>query len=141
MDWDVIKEKLADDITDTYESYAPGFKKLIKDRLVYTPLDQFRSNPSAVLGNWAGGSMIPEQFYEKRPIPQIMRGGSCTFLKNLYLSNSIHVASNSTLASGYIAACEVAEDMGARNQSWWSSQACLWFLENMSDIPLNLGVK
>ena len=141
MDWDVIKEKLADDITDTYESYAPGFKKLIKDRLVYTPLDQFRSNPSAVLGNWAGGSMIPEQFYEKRPIPQIMRGGSRTFLKNLYLSNSIHVASNSTLASGYIAACEVAEDMGARNQSWWSSQACLWFLENMSDIPLNLGVK
>jgi beta-carotene ketolase (CrtO type) len=66
-DWDSIKQALADQMMDTYEQYAPGFKSLVRDRLIYSPLDQYRNNPSAVKGNWAGGSIIPEQFYEKRP--------------------------------------------------------------------------
>jgi hypothetical protein len=44
------------------------------------------------------------------------------------------------LFSGYIAACEVAEDMGVREQEWWKGKASLWYLENAADIPLNLGV-
>lgn len=141
-DWDNIKEKFADEIDNHYEKYAPGFKNLIRERIVYTPADQYRNNPSAVLGNWAGGAMIPGQFYDKRPMPGILKNGATrTFIDNLYLSNSIHVASNSTLASGYLAACEVALDMGVRENDWWNSKACVWYLENMFNIPSNEGVK
>ncbi len=141
-DWDRIKERFADEVDNLYEKYAPGFKNIVKERIVYSPLDQYRSNPSAVKGNWAGGAMIPEQFYDQRPVPGILKdGGSRTFLPGLYLSNSIHVASNSLLASGYLAACEVAEDMGVRQQDWWIGQSCMWYLQNAFNIPSNLGVK
>ncbi len=140
--WDKIKDEMADDITDTFEKFAPGFKKLIKDRIIYTPLDMQKNNPSALLGNWVGGSVIPEQFFTNRPVPGIMKnGGSRTFLDNLYLSNSTHPWGTTWLASGYIAACEVAEDMGAREQAWWKDKSCKWYFENMDDIPNNLGVK
>ena len=140
-DWDSLKQALADQMTDTYEKYAPGFKSLIKDRLIYTPLDQYRNNPSAVKGNWAGGSLIPEQYYENRPVAGVITGGGTrTFIENLYLSNSVHHFSNSSLASGYIAACDVAEDMNARNQDWWQSQGFHWYLQNCARIPRDLGV-
>ncbi len=140
--WDQIKGRLADQIDDAYEAYAPGFKKLVLNRVIYTPLDQYRHNPSSGKGSWTGGSVIPEQFYDRRPVPGVLKGGaSRTFMKNLYLSNSIHVHSNSLLASGYLAACEVAEDCGVRNQGWWVGKGGGWFLENMGKIPTNLGVR
>jgi beta-carotene ketolase (CrtO type) len=75
-------------------------------------------------------------------VPGVLKGGgSRTFVNNLYLSNSIHPFGATWLASGYIAACEVAEDLGAREQGWWKSKACRWLFDNMSDIPKNLGVK
>lgn len=137
-----IKNVLADQITDAYERYAPGFKKLILNRYIYSPLEQERNNPSAIQGCWAGGSVIPEQFYDKRPVAGVcVGGGSRTFLKNLYLSNSIHPYGITPLGSGYIAACEVAEDMGVREQEWWTSKATHWYLKNAPDIPLDLGVR
>lgn len=137
-----IKNALADQITDTYERYAPGFKKLILNRYIYSPLEQERNNPSAIQGCWAGGSVIPEQFYDKRPVAGVcVGGGSRTFLRNLYLSNSIHPYGITPLGSGYIAACEVAEDMGVREQDWWTSMATHWYLEHAADIPLDLGVR
>jgi phytoene dehydrogenase-like protein len=137
-----IKNVLADQITDTYEHYAPGFKKQILNRYIYSPLEQERNNPSAIQGCWAGGSVIPEQFYDKRPVAGVcVGGGSRTFMKNLYLSNSIHPFGITPLGSGYIAACEVAEDMGVREQEWWTSKATHWYLENAANIPLDLGVR
>ena len=137
-----IKNVLADQITDAYERYAPGFKKLILNRYIYSPLEQERNNPSAIQGCWAGGSVIPEQFYDKRPVAGVcVGGGSRTFMKNLYLSNSIHPFGITPLGSGYIAACEVAEDMGVREQEWWTSKATHWYLENAANIPLDLGVR
>lgn len=139
--WDEIKVQLADQVDATYETYAPGFKDLIMDRIIYTPLDMERNNPSAVLGNWLGGSVIPEQWYLNRPLPGILKSGaSRTFIDNLYLSNSIHPFGASWLASGYIAADEVARDMGAREQSWWNARACMWYLENMANIKMDAGV-
>ena len=140
--WDQIKDEMADDMTDLFEKYAPGFKNLIKERIVYTPLDMQRNNMSAIKGNWVGGSVIPSQWYMNRPVPGVLKGGgSRSFLKNFYLSNSIHPFGATWLASGYIAATEVAEDMGAREQSWWQDKACRWYLDNINDIPLNLGVR
>jgi len=141
QDWNRIKDEMADRITDTYERFAPGFKKLILERFVYSPLDMYHSNLSAIKGNWAGGSVIPGQFYEKRPVPGVMKNGAArTFLKNLYLSNSIHPFGSTNLACGYIAASELAEDMGVRGQSWWKEQAGMWYLANAANVPLNLGV-
>ncbi|MBU0995727.1 MAG: NAD(P)/FAD-dependent oxidoreductase [Proteobacteria bacterium] len=140
--WDDIKQEMADQITDTFEKYAPGFKKSVKDRIIYTPLDMQRNNTSAILGNWVGGSVIPGQFFDNRPVPGVLKGGgSRTFIENLYLSNSIHPFGATWLASGYIAANEIAEDMGVREQSWWKHRACDWYLANMAQIPTNLGVR
>lgn len=141
--WDDIKEALADRMIDEFEKFAPGTKSLIRERVLYTPLDIQRNNGSAVLGNWVGGSVIPEQFYMNRPLPGILKAGAAsrTFLKNLYLSNSIHPFSASWLCSGYLAACEVAEDFGVREQSWWNSQGFEWYLDNIDKIPQNLGVR
>ncbi len=138
--WDELKFSLADEIDAAWERYAPGFRAHIKERIIYSPLDQFRNNPSAVMGTWAGGSMIPEQFYENRPVPGVLKGGgSRTCIDHLYLSNSVHVFGNSLLSSGYMTACEVAEDAGVRDQSWWRAKAFNWYMENAPRIPMHLG--
>jgi phytoene dehydrogenase-like protein len=140
--WDDIKYEMADSITDEFEKYAPGFKKLINERIIYTPVDIERNNPAAVMGNWVGGSVIPEQFFMNRPVKGVLKGGaSRTFIGNLYLSNSIHPFGASWLCSGYIAACEVAEDVGVREQDWWKSQSFDWYHANIDKIPQNLGVR
>jgi phytoene dehydrogenase-like protein len=142
--WDAWRElaaPLADAVTERFEEYAPGFKDLIIERHNNTPLDQENSNPSAIRGNMIGGSAIPEQYGQNRPLPGIItRGASRSFIPGLYLSNSIHPYGATHLATGYIAATEVAEDLGCRDVEWWRAQPIMWFLENMGRIPMNAGV-
>lgn len=139
--WDEVKWRLAERLTALWEEYAPGFRNLILDMFPYSPLDVWRNNPSAIRGNWCGGSVIPEQFFTLRPFPGvIVSGASRTFLKNLYLSNSIHPYGATWLASGYICAGEVAEDLGISPPSWWSSRAATWYIQNLQHFPRNLGV-
>ena len=140
--WRELADPLADAITDRFEQYAPGFKGTIRERFVNTPLDQQLSNPSAVRGNMIGGSAIPEQYGENRPLPGVISEGvSRSFVPGLYLSNSIHPYGATHLASGYLAASEAATDLGCRDQPWWNAQPFDWFLENMGRVPLNLGVR
>ena len=140
--WPEIADQLADEVTDAYELYAPGFKDLILERFVMTPPDQERNNPSAVRGNWIGGSMLPEQVFYNRPIPGLIQQGSAsrTFIPNLYLSNSIHPGGTTWLTSGYLAAVEIAQDMGTFSTDLWKAQAFDWCLANMGSIPQNRGV-
>ena len=106
-----------------------------------TPLDQERGNPSAVRGNMIGGSAIPEQFGQNRPLPGVVENGvSRSFFPGLYLSNSIHPYGATHLATGYLAAVEVAEDLGCRDAEWWRAKPLEWFLANLGRIPVNLGV-
>ncbi len=142
QDWPRIAGRLADEMTDALERYAPGFKDLVLERFVMTPADQERNNPSAVRGNWFGGSMLSDQSFSCRPVPGLIQHGSAsrTFIPNLYLSNSIHPGGMTWLASGYLAALEVAQDMGTFTDSVWKSQAFDWYLSNMKSIPLNRGV-
>ena len=124
------------------EEYAPGFKDLILERHVNTPLDQENSNPSAIRGNMIGGSAIPEQYGQNRPLPGIViarrrraassRGCTCRTPSIPY--GATH------LATGYLAATEVAEDLGCRDAEWWRAQPIMWFLENLGRIPMNAGV-
>ena len=139
--WPELAEPLADAVSERCEQYAPGFKRLVLERHVMTPLDQERNNPSAIYGNMMGGSAYPEQYAENRPVPGVLAGGaSRSFLPGLYLSNSMHPYGATHLASGYVAACEVAEDLGCRQQPWWVAEPLQWFFEHGGRIPLNLGV-
>jgi phytoene dehydrogenase-like protein len=139
--WPEISEALADAATDRIEGFAPGFKDRIVERFAMNPLDQLRNNPSSVTGNILGGSVVPDQFYMNRPVPGIIvDGASRSFLPGLYLSNSIHPMGASWLATGYLAAREVAEDQGCLDQPWWTHRPWDWFMDNMMDVPMNLGV-
>jgi phytoene dehydrogenase-like protein len=141
--WHKIKHEMVDEITESLERFAPGFKKSIIEKFPYTCADGFRNNPSAIKGNWVGGSVIPDQFYTFRPKPGVLKAGSGsrTFMDNLYLSNSIHPIGCTGLWSGYIAAHEVAEDLGVREKDWWKSKTGEWYVENLYRIPKDLGVK
>ena len=139
--WRTLAEPLADAVTERLEEYAPGFADLVLERHVGTPLDQQYGNPSAIRGNMIGGSAVPEQYGLNRPLPGIVtRGAARSFLPGLYLSNSIHPYGATHLATGYLAATEVAEDLGCRDAEWWRAQPIMWFLENMGRIPMNEGV-
>lgn len=139
--WPTLAEPLADAVTARIERYAPGFGDQVIERHVMTPRHQEMNNPSAVRGNMIGGSAIPEQYAENRPLPGIItHGASRSFVPGLYLSNSIHPYGATHLASGYIAAVEVAEDLGCRDVEWWRAEPLDWFLESMGRLPLNQGV-
>jgi len=139
--WRELAVPLADAITERLAQYAPGLHDLIVERHTNTPFDQEHNNPSAIRGNMIGGSAIPEQYGVNRPLPGIViKGATRTFLPGLYLSNSTYPYGATHLATGYLTACEVAEDAGCREASWWHAQPYLWFLENMWNIPMNLGV-
>ncbi len=136
-----LGEALGEAMTDRYEQYAPGFKDLIIEQHINTPLDQERGNPSAIRGNMIGGSAIPEQAGENRPLPGVVHDGvSRSFMPGLYLSNSIYPFGATHLATGYLTANEVAEDLGCRDVEWWRAKPFEWFLGNLAKIPLNLGV-
>ena len=139
--WPQLAEPLADAVTDRLEQFAPGFRELVVERHAMTPLNQEMNNPSAVRGNMIGGSAVPEQYAENRPLPGIITSGAArSFVPGLYLSNSIHPYGATHLASGYIAAVEVAEDLGCRDVPWWRAEPLDWFLESMGRLPMNLGV-
>ncbi len=139
--WRELAAPLADAVTERFAQYVPGFRDLIVERHVNTPFDAELNNPSAVRGNMIGGSALPEQHASSRPLPGVItRGVSRSFVPGLYLSNSIHPFGATHLGSGYLTACEVAEDAGCREAPWWQAQPYLWFLENMGRIPMNLGV-
>ena len=140
--WGELAEPLADAITARLEQYAPGFTDLVLEHHTNTPLDQERNNPSAIRGNMIGGSAMPAQSGANRPLPGIITAGVArSFVPGLYLSNSTYPYGATHLASGYLAALEVAEDMGCRDAPWWRAQPYLWFIENMWQIPMNLGVR
>lgn len=88
-----------------------------------------------------GGSAMPEQAGANRPLPGIItQGVSRTFVPGLYLSNSTYPYGATHLATGYLTASEVAEDMGCREAPWWRARPYLWFIANMWQIPMNLDV-
>jgi beta-carotene ketolase (CrtO type) len=137
-----LGEALAEAMTDRYEEYAPGFKELIIEKHVNNPLDQFHGNPSAIRGNMIGGSAIPEQAGANRPLPGVVENGvSRSFIPGLYLSNSIYPFGATHLATGYLAANEIAQDLGCRDVDWWRSKPFEWFMMNLARIPVDLGVE
>ena len=106
---------------DLLDGLAPGFRSQVVDSLYYTPLDNWRRNASAVYGHELGGDASGAQWYMGR-MP--VRG-----LPGLYFSNGIWPASLTHLGPGYIAACEIAKDLGVRRQPWWRYRPLEYALE------------
>lgn len=133
--WDgPIRDEMLRRRHDVMESIAPGFKDRIVDCYQWTPVDIWRVNPAAVFGQVLGGDFSEDQWIlDRMPYRMPVRG--------LYMSNSVWPLGLTWMAAGYNAAQVVAEDLGVRNQSWWSARPVAWFLDNIGRLlePLELA--
>lgn len=113
--WDdrTLTDRLHQEHIDVLEALAPGFSASILRQTYYTPIDNWRRNPSAVFGHELGGDVSGSQWY-------LGRMPCRTNIPGLYFSQGIWPASLTHLGNGYVAANCVAEDLGVRNQSWWN---------------------
>ena len=138
--WDDIAPELVERVADMVEESAPGFRKTIKYKVGVSPFDIYRKNPSAMKGTWNGGPSKPGQMYFDRPF--LGCNAPRTPIKKLYLSNGMWPWSMSWLASGYIAACEILNDLGMPKPDWWSHRVFDWYRDwvaknNMQSVVRN----
>ena len=110
--------------TDVLEELAPSFKELIIDSKYITPIDLWRKNPSAILGNETSGCPTGDQWY-------LGRMPHRSPISHLYFCQSTWPVGVTDIASGYVTAGVVAEDLGVRNQSWWTSRPYDYWLAKM----------
>lgn len=127
--WDTRKREITEKRTDMWESLAPGFRDQVLKVMDVSPLDLWRGNMAAEYGNGIGGGYVGNQWMFER-LPYRMP------IKNLYSSNSVWPISLSWLATGYNAACAVAEDMGIRKQPWWIHRPCEYTLKNIERLSV-----
>lgn len=125
--WDDLREEIAERRNDVMEELAPGFKDKILKQWVQTPLDVWRYNPSGVGGQIVGGDFSEDQWL-------LSRMPYRTGVKKLYLSNGVWPVAATWMAPGYNCACLVAEDLGVRNQSWWTHRPVEWLLGNLGRL-------
>ena len=106
--WDELREPFAYRCLDLIEEYAPGFRDLIIDKQVLTPLDLERRF-GLTGGNIFHGEMSLDQMFVMRPV-----AGSARYrtpVKGLYLCGSgTHPGGGVMGAPGYNAAREILKD-------------------------------
>lgn len=100
--WDEMREPFADRVFDLIEQYAPGFRSLIVEKQVLTPLDLERRF-GLTHGNIFHGEMSLDQMFVMRPLPSCARYR--TPIHGLYLCGSgTHPGGGVMGAPGYNAA-------------------------------------
>jgi len=100
--WDERREPLAELAIDLIEEYAPGFRSLVLERQVLTPLDLERRF-GLTGGNIFHGEMTLDQMFVMRPVAGFARYQ--TPIKGLYLCGAgTHPGGGVMGASGYNAA-------------------------------------
>jgi len=120
--WDVIREEYGDKVDRLLAEYNPRMMDSVVARYCNSPLDYHRKNPSQLFGATRSGSAGGRWYGTARPFPGC--GAPRTPFGNLYLSNSIWPVGTSTLGAGYVAATEVARDLGVLDgQDWWRHRA------------------
>lgn len=123
--WDnrELTDRLHQSHLEDLASIIVGFKDQAIAHTYYTPIDNWRRNPSAVYGHELGGDVSGGQWYFGR-MP------SRSAIKGLYFSQGIWPASLTHLGNGYVAACSVGEDLGVRKQSWWNHKPLDFYVQN-----------
>lgn len=81
--WDDAKEAYAERVLDILERYAPGVRRLVLARSVWSPLDLERENPNLIGGDNLSGSHHLDQNFFLRPVAGHSRYN--TPVKGLYL--------------------------------------------------------
>ena len=105
----------------------PVWDDMVLDQYEWTPLDNWRLNRAAKFGQVVGGDFSEDQWILDR-MPYRMP------FEGLYMSNGVWPVGLSWMAAGYNAAQTIAEDAGVRQQSWWSSRPCEWYLRNLDRL-------
>ncbi|MGH7906887.1 MAG: phytoene desaturase family protein [Candidatus Binataceae bacterium] len=104
--WDDAREPYADRVIEKLEQYAPGIRKLILNRVAWSPADLERANPNLSGGDSIGGSHHLAQNFFFRPIPGWSRYR--TPLKRLYMCGAgTWPGAGAHGISGYLCAREV----------------------------------
>ena len=104
-DWDTLREPFANRVFDLIEEYAPGFRSLILESQVLTPLDLERRF-GLTGGNIFHGEMSLDQMFVMRPLPSCARYR--TPIHGLFLCGSgTHPGGGVMGAPGYNAAREI----------------------------------
>jgi phytoene dehydrogenase-like protein len=67
VDWDTVKEQMADRLMDILADHAPNLKEVTMARHVVSPLDLERFNPNSIGGDCNGGSHQLDQNFFFRP--------------------------------------------------------------------------
>ena len=103
--WDDMREPFGNRVFDLIEQYAPGFRSLIVEKQVLTPLDLERRF-GLTGGNIFHGEMSLDQMFVMRPLPSCARYR--TPIRGLYLCGSgTHPGGGVMGAPGYNAAREI----------------------------------
>ena len=125
--WEDHKWDLAQRMTAVLDSFAPGFKESVIEIVTSSPVDIWRADPAATWGCAADASVpgdVVSQWYDQR-VPYRMP------IKQLYLCKGPWPIAFTWCATGYNAACVVAEDLGIRDQPWWKAKPGVWFKKNL----------
>ncbi len=132
--WDrrEITDRLHDEHLQDLRDMIDDFDVDLIDSMYFTPIDNWRRNPSAVLGHELGGDVSGAQWYEGR-----MPNRSA--IPGLYFSQGVWPCSLTHLGSAYTTACAIAADLEVRDQPWWKSAPMQRYLELMLEREQTAG--
>jgi beta-carotene ketolase (CrtO type) len=113
------KWEIVDVMLDKIREVAPNFTDdKIVAKFVNTPYDSSLRNMGFVGGNWMGISQEEEQWYVKKPLPELSRYR--TPIKNLYLCNHTSYPGGLALqAVSYNLMHILIEDLKLKPGEWW----------------------
>lgn len=116
-DWTTAKERVADRVVSLLEEHAPGFRDLIRSRVVLSPDDLERANPNLVGGDAGAGSHHLSQNFLFRP--WVGASSYRTAVPRLHLAGASTWPGGGTNAgSGYLLARSLVASSSRRNQLW-----------------------
>ncbi len=132
--WDdrEITDRLHQSHLQDLRDMLDGFDSDLIDSTYFTPIDNWRRNPSAILGHELGGDVSGSQWYQGR-MP------SRSTIEGLYFTQGIWPCSLTHLGSAYVTACAIAEDLEVRDQPWWNNRPMERFFELMQERAESAG--
>ncbi len=113
INWNEIKDYYSDTIIDMVsQKYIPNLKRILKKKVVFSPLDLEKRPKTSVRGTLSCGAMLPYQIAFNRPIPEFGHY-KIPDISNVYLCGSAnHPGPGVSMAPGRNAAQVIYSDLG-----------------------------
>jgi phytoene dehydrogenase-like protein len=119
--WDDLRESYADKVEEMLVQYLPNVRTAKLARYVNSPHDYVRRNPHSYGNMHPSGALTEAQFWSWKPFAGC--GAPRTPIDGLYICQSMHNENFTHLGPGYLAACEVMDDLGIKRPEWWRAKA------------------